>query len=514
MKNVLDQDSCISGKYKHFKGNFYDLYCVAFDNQDKKFILYQQCYGDQSFWVRPYEMFFESVPLESGGTIPRFSKTSARRQKAENKINKLIELIQSQSLIIHNSENGEEYIITSIKNTRNYVIVHPLKENYSSGYLTEYELMKRIGYTSCRINDETKYFKIKQGLRDCDRLFIGDNNIQTLSHQINPCSIDLQIANAGFLRTRRKLVDPQSIETVSTAEDLWRPVHIHKSKKHPSGYIKLHPGKTILTRTKEKIRIPNDCAAKIEIKSTFARLSLDITSGDFCNPGYFGHYPLEITNKGKHTIIIHENETMAQLMLIPLHGPILENYSDKATYINKDGYDDGTPYTFWRERSIKSLRKEAGTQQIVELYQKTLNIINTENTPDINGFRDRFNNGFLAFCQKNYDKEKYLDQNTSLPDGKKLLKAYCKREKIIKSLFSFKWGSGILAIISAIYPILQMVFTKAPQAGNVSSAVESQPIQLWPFILVTIFFLGLTAFLIARSPKVFCTFENIDIDQL
>ena len=25
-------------------------------------------------------------------------------------------------------------------------------------------------------------------------------------------------------------------------------------------------------------------------------------------------------------------------MLIPLHGPILENYSDKATYINKDGY--------------------------------------------------------------------------------------------------------------------------------------------------------------------------------
>lgn len=514
MEKTADHDSIISGKYRHFKGKIYDLYCVAFDRDGKKYVLYQQDYGDKSFWIRPYEMFFESVSLENGDTVPRFSKTTAKRQKVENKIKKLIDLIETQTLVIRHSENEEEYIITNISEAQNHVMVHSFNKNYSSGYLTEYALMYRLGYNSCRINGEIKYFKCKAKLNDADKLIIGKNNIEELSRQINPCSIDLQIADSGYLCTKRKLVDPQSIETVSTARELWKPVRIYKSRQHPSGYIKLHPGSTILTRTKEIIRIPYDCAAKIEIKSTFARLSLDITSGDFCNPGYYGHYPLEITNNGKHTIILHECETMAQLMLIPLQGPILENYPDKATFKNKEGYDDGTPYTFWRERSIKTLRKKAGTQQIIELYQSALDAFNAENTTDINGARERFNNGFLPFCQKNLGKAKYQDQNTSLPDEKKLLKAYCEREKRLKSLFSVKWISGGLTIISTICTIVQVVFPRVQQVENVAEAVEGKLLPLWPLILAAIFFLGLTTFLIIQSPKVFCTFESIDIEKL
>lgn len=498
MESVMDCDTEISGKYKHFKGNFYDVYCVACGDRGEKYVLYQQCYGDKSFWIRPYEMFFQTVTLDDGSITRRFNKTTKTKPKTINRIKKLIDLIINQELTIHHSESEEEYIITNISEEQSYVIVYPMGYN-PSGYLTDYELMYRLGFNSCNINGDAKYFKCKKKLDSTYMLIIGKNNIDCLSHQINPCSIDLQIADSGYLCAKRKLVDPQSVVTISEAEELWKPVHLYKSKRDPDGYIKLRPGKTILTHTKEKIKIPRDCAAKIEIKSTFARLSLDITSGDFCNPGYHGHYPLEITNRGKHTIIIHKGETMAQLMLIPLHGPILEDYTEKATYKNENKYDDGTPYTFWRERSIKALRKKAGTQQIVDLYEKALNAFTAENTKDINASRDRFNNNFLPFCQKNLRKAKYQDNNSDLPDEKKLLKAYCEKEKRLKALFSFKWVSGLLTIISAVCSFCSFKF---------------QVTSPWIMGAVTIFFFILTVFMITRSPKIFCTFEKIDIEEI
>ena len=514
MKNTVHCDSNISGKYQHFKGNVYDLYCVAIDRDDNEYVLYQQCYGDKSFWIRPYEMFFGSVALENGDVVPRFAATNSKRQRAENKIKKLIGLIEKQELVIHHSENEEEYIITNISESLNYVMVHSSNRIYSSGYLTEYALMYRLGYNSCQINGEMRYFKCKEKQIDAHRLFIGKNNIDELKRQINPCSIDLQIADSGYLRAKRKLIDPQSIETVSTAMELWKPVRIYKSIQHPSGYIKLRPGNTVLTHTKEKIKIPYDCAAKIEIKSTYARLSLDITSGDFCNPGYYGYYPLEITNRGKHTVILHTGETMAQLMLIPLQGPILENYPDKATFKNKEGYDDGMPYTFWMERSIKALRKRAGTEQIIVLYQSALNAFNAQNTTDINGVRDRFKNGFLPFCQKKLGKAKYQNQNTALADGKKLLTAYSEKEKRLKALFSCKWITGALTIFTSIFSIVRSFSPQIQQVENVAGTSGGQLHTVWPFVLAAIFFLGLTVFLVIRSPKVFCTFESIDIEKL
>lgn len=498
MEKEINCDTEISGKYKHFKGKCYEVYCVACGDRGEKYVLYQQCYGDESFWIRPYEMFFQTVILDDGSTTQRFTRTTKQKLKTVNKIRKLIDLINNQDLIIHHSENEKEYIITNISECQDYVIVYPLVIS-SSGYLTDYELMYRLGFNSCNINGDTKYFRCKEKLDSSRKLIIGNNIIDCLSRQINPCSIDLQIADSGYLCTRRKLVDPQSVVTIAEAEELWKPVHLYKSKSDPDGYIKLRPGRTILTHTKEKINIPQDCAAKIEIKSTFARLSLDITSGDFCNPGYHGHYPLEITNRGKHTIIIHKGETMAQLMLIPLRGPILEDYPQKATFKNEKKYDDGTPYTFWRERSIKALRKKAGTQQIVDLYENAINAFTAENTKDINESRDRFNNNFLPFCQKNLRKARYQNNNSDLPDEKKLLKAYCEREKRLKAFFSLKWVSGFLTVISFISSFCIFKF---------------QATSPWFLGAVTIISFVFTVFMITRSPKVFCTFEKIDIEEI
>ena len=497
----------IPGKYRHYKGNYYTAYCVALDLEGNKFVLYQQCYGDKSFWIRPYNMFFESIKFEDR-TTKRFSQVAGKRKTARSKINELIALVENQSILIRNSESEDQYIISQISESDGYVIVHPLDYHYASGYLTEYELAKRLGFLSCRINGEIKYFKSQEEIDTHKSLSIGNNDIEELKELLNPCSIDLQIASSGFLKTRFKLVDPQSVEHVSSATDLWKPVRIHSSKNSQLNYIKIHPGTTILTHTKGKIRIPDDCAGKIEIKSTFARLSLSITYGDFCNPGYYGYFPLEIKNNGRHTIIIHANETMAQLILIPLQGPILAEYSAKATFINENGFDDGTPYSFWRERSIKSLRKENGTQKIIDLSNRLLDVINTENTSDVNAYKDRFNNYFLPYCHKHINKPKYRNVDNSLPDTKKLIMAYIKKEKVLKSLYSIKWLSGILTVICTLLPIVLQLMQNERKTNDSITFLS-----FWSLVVIAGILLIITIVLFVTAPKTFCTFESIDLDK-
>lgn len=497
----------ISGKYTHYKGKEYDVFCSALDRNGNKYVLYQQCYGDKSFWVRPYDMFFGNVN-DDGKSIKRFDTNPKDLQTSEKKIKKLINMIENQRIVIRHTETEKNMIITHISETDNHVMIHQLEDNFTSGYLTEYELSRRLGYSSCRINDEIKFFKNNNKIAELCMLHIGNNDIENLKQYINPCSIDLQIANTGFLRTRFKVVDPQSIEHVSSATDLWKPVKKYSSKYGAPSYFKVTPGSTILTHTKERIRIPNDCAGKIEIKSTFARLSLSITFGDFCNPGYDGYFPFEIKNNGRHTIIIHENETVAQLMLIPLQGPILDQYSQKATFKNNKGYDDGTPYSFWRERSIKELRKKQGTEQVIELSNRIISEISDKNTSDINAYKDRFNNNFLPFCHKKINKAKHRSKDNNLPDIKKLITAYIKREKRFKAFFGIKWISGLVTIICALLPIiLQLMQNDRPESTPVTI------LSFWPWFLGAGILLFATIILFVISPKTFCTFENIDIEK-
>ncbi len=499
----------ISGRYTHYKNKQYEVFCSVYDRDDNKYVLYQQCYGDNSFWIRPYNMFFESVDVD-GKKMKRFAPPSEKKLKRSDEyIKRIIRLIEQDKIRIRHTETEQDVIITHIDDSKNHVMVHLSDRSLASGYLTEYEIYKRLGFISCRINDEIKHFKSQSSVADYRILRIGDNNIENLRAFINPCSIDLQIASSGFLKTCFKLVDPQSIEHVSSAKELWKPVKKHSSKYGSLPYFKIAPGATILTHTKERIRIPKDCAGKIEIKSTFARLSLSITFGDFCNPGYDGYFPLEIKNNGKHTVIIHEGETMAQLMLIPLRGPILDEYSEKATFKNSEGYDDGTPYTFWEERSIKTLRKKHGTEQIIQLSHCILSQINADTTPDINAYKERFKNTFLPFCHKKINKTKHLSTENNLPDAQKLLKSYVKKEKRLKRLFGIKWLSGVLTLISIVLPI---ILTLKQNAASPATPVTL--LSFWPYLLASLVLLIATFIIYIMCPKTFCTFEKIDFEKI
>ncbi len=60
------------GRYQHYKGNFYEVLDLARHSETEAWhVVYKTLYGDQGTWIRPLEMFTETV-LHEGQTLPRF----------------------------------------------------------------------------------------------------------------------------------------------------------------------------------------------------------------------------------------------------------------------------------------------------------------------------------------------------------------------------------------------------------------------------------------------------------
>ena len=70
----------IGGKYRHYKGNLYEVIAVARDseNSQKELVVYKALYdspefGPNQIWVRPKEEFLEKVTKE-GKSFYRFEE--------------------------------------------------------------------------------------------------------------------------------------------------------------------------------------------------------------------------------------------------------------------------------------------------------------------------------------------------------------------------------------------------------------------------------------------------------
>ena len=61
------------GKYRHFKGNEYQLLYVAKHSETlEPMVVYKALYGEQGIWVRPAAMWKEHVERD-GYSGPRFA---------------------------------------------------------------------------------------------------------------------------------------------------------------------------------------------------------------------------------------------------------------------------------------------------------------------------------------------------------------------------------------------------------------------------------------------------------
>lgn len=61
-----------NGRYRHYKGKEYTVIGVARHSEtEEELVVYRKEYDDRGLWVRPKEMFLETVVVE-GQSVPRF----------------------------------------------------------------------------------------------------------------------------------------------------------------------------------------------------------------------------------------------------------------------------------------------------------------------------------------------------------------------------------------------------------------------------------------------------------
>jgi hypothetical protein len=80
MTKSLDKRNIKPGKYQHFKGALYQVIDTVYHSETQELmVLYKPLYGEQTeqqqLWVRPYDMFVETVERD-GQSLARFEWVS------------------------------------------------------------------------------------------------------------------------------------------------------------------------------------------------------------------------------------------------------------------------------------------------------------------------------------------------------------------------------------------------------------------------------------------------------
>src|SRR5580765_2992829 len=74
------------GRYRHYKGMECTVIGVALHSEtQEELVVYRQEYGDHGLWVRPKEMFLETVTVD-GQNVPRFQHLGAAGEKSQTAI--------------------------------------------------------------------------------------------------------------------------------------------------------------------------------------------------------------------------------------------------------------------------------------------------------------------------------------------------------------------------------------------------------------------------------------------
>lgn len=135
--------------------------------------------------------------------------------------------------------------------------------------------------------------------------------------QIGICSVDLRI---GCYLARWK--DGKGISVIPSLAN--SAIFFDDMKLNEGETIHITPGDFILVHTYEKIFLPNNIAAMVEGRSTYARwgLSAHVTA-PLIEPGFYGPITLEMFNHGKYAIdLIAGKDRVCQIIFHPTKSPI------------------------------------------------------------------------------------------------------------------------------------------------------------------------------------------------
>ena len=74
LSNKSLEDSIKPGRYRHYKGNEYEVMCLAKHSETEELmVVYKALYGEGQVWVRPASMWNEPVTTKDGKNPKRFT---------------------------------------------------------------------------------------------------------------------------------------------------------------------------------------------------------------------------------------------------------------------------------------------------------------------------------------------------------------------------------------------------------------------------------------------------------
>jgi len=171
-------------------------------------------------------------------------------------------------------------------------------------------------------------------LVDERRVYVTDGPGIDQELQIGPASIDLRLGYSfGVLDTRKtRYLDTRQM-------DSYNDVTKDRTATAEDGIV-VHPGEFVLGSTLETIHVPDHLVARIEGRSSYARLGIiPHAAAGYLDPGFEGQVTLEIQNLGNVPVTMYPEDRVCQVAFETLTSPAETPYGEKADskYMNQEG---------------------------------------------------------------------------------------------------------------------------------------------------------------------------------
>lgn len=156
--------------------------------------------------------------------------------------------------------------------------------------------------------------------------------------QLQPASVDLMLGNEFKTYHRGTRIDPR----------LPTDTMLHTDISLPNDPYILSPGKFVLATTLEQVGLSDVIAARIEGKSSIARMGIIVHStAGFIDPGFIGQITLELSNLNHMPVMLWPGMAICQISFTRI-SKVRRSYGDEALGSKYQGQIGPTPTRAYR----------------------------------------------------------------------------------------------------------------------------------------------------------------------
>jgi dCTP deaminase len=179
--------------------------------------------------------------------------------------------------------------------------------------------------------------------------------------QFGPTSLDLRLGTDFHVMRRSNLthLDPVAQPDLlkQDMQQLWQRVRVK-----PGEPFILHPGEFALAATLEHIQIPLDIAARLEGRSTWGRLGLQIhATAGFVDPGFSGALTFELSNVSMVPLSLYPGVRIAQICFYQAQETLM-SYTSKR-FSKYSGKTASATSAFYQDPEYHRIRQALLQQQ-------------------------------------------------------------------------------------------------------------------------------------------------------